>query len=267
MIVKKDDLLVNKLKKDIEELEVGIKNIKLYNLKKINKRNFKIVGSIANFLIPAYIAATISVGGIKLLGGGLPFYTDSVNIDAKVKKYMNSEGDYIVSTSFEDFNEENYLKISEGWHENEDGLFEKSERTYYFTEMGEDELNQFINGQVDISEMEYSNLDRKTEVKGELPSDAKLSDNKTFIEACIYGVDKTNQAIRNESLTRNLLLSMLDIGVAAFLGMIGCHIRKYKIRDRINQIKNECKTISEDDIDLIKKKILIKKRNIETLTK
>lgn len=264
---KEDNLLVDKLKKDIRELQDEIKNVKLHNFKTINKRNFKIYGSIINFLIPVYIATAISVGGIKLLGGGLPFHTDSVSIDANVKKYMDSNGTYTVSTSFDDFDEENYLKVCEKWHKNEEGLYEKSEKIYHFTDIDEEFLKQIINGQKDNYEAEFVDVDKKIEVKRDLPSDAKLSDDKAFIEACIYSVDEHNSTIQDESFWRNFWFTVLDIVAAAGLGTLGCYIRKYKIIDKIDNIKNRYKTISEDDTELIKSKILIKKRSLETLTK
>ncbi len=267
MEIKKDNLLVNKLEKEIKELEKSVKNHKFYNFKTINKRNFKIVGSIANFLIPVYVATAISVGGIKLLGGGLPFYTDSISVDASVKKYMDSNGTYTVSTSFKEFDEENYFKVSEGWHENEDGLFEKSEKTYHFTDANEDMIKQIVSGKKDDYEVEFTDVDKKIEIKKELPSDVKLSDDNTFIEACIYSIDKNNSSIQDEGFWRNFWFTVLDVVAAAGLGTLGCHIRKYKIGDKIDNLKTRYKPISEDDIELIKTKILIKKKNIKTLTK
>ena len=267
MEVKEDSLLVNKFEQDIKELEVSVKNHSLYNFKTINKRNFKIVGSIANFLIPVYVATAISIGGIKLLGGGLPFYTDSISVDANVKKYMDSNGTYTVSTSFEDFDEENYFKVSEGWHENEDGLFEKSEKTYHFTDANEDVIKQIVSGKKDDYESEFTHVDKKIEVKKELPSDVKLSDDKTFIEACIYSVDENNSTMQDEGFWRNFWFTVLDIVAAAGLGTLGCCIRKYKIGYKINNLKRKYKPISKEDIELTKAKILIKKKNIEALTK
>lgn len=267
MKVKKDDLLVDKLEKDISKLEDNLKNIKFYNFKTINKRNFKIAGSIANFLIPVYIATAISISGIKILGGGLPFYTDSINIDTNVKKYMDSNGTYTISTSLEEFDDENYLKVSEGWHKNKEGLFEKSEKTYHFTDVDEDLLKQIVSGKKDNYETKFVDVDKKIEVKRKLPADAKLSDDKAFIEACIYSVDEDNPIIQDESFWRNFWFTVLDIVAAAGLGTIGCCIRKYKIKEKIRAIKANNKTIDDEEADLINDKIKIKKKNLEMLTK
>lgn len=268
---RKDNTYVNKLEKEIKNMELCLTNRKKYNFKTINKRNFKIVGSIANFLIPVYIATAISVGGIKLLGGGLPFYTDQISVDATVKKYMDSNDKVYSSINYEEPEDDSYIKIVEDWHKNEEGLFEKSEKTYYFSDdyinYDKQKLAKVIDEQLSEYDGGFMDLKKSVEVLEELPSDAKESNQKPYVEACIYEIDETNKKIQDESFWRNFWFTVLDIVTAAGLGTLGCCIRKYKIKEKVRAINANYKLIDGEEADLINDKILIKKKNLDMLTK
>ena len=126
---------LEKLKLQAANLQKSLLNWKQDRLKELANCNLRYLKHTCNFLAPYIITAGISIGLIKSLGGGFPFYRDEIK---KYKVYdleLETNGYVSMNTKYRTYNlfdvplPDNKLIIYTPWQE-EEGIFTRIKKEF-----------------------------------------------------------------------------------------------------------------------------------------
>lgn len=229
---------LNALKLEIEnELEVKRKELKKHK----NIRNLKIFKSTCQLLAPLAISTGIVVGGIKLIGGGLPFFLDNE------KRYKAYELNMQTNDSF--FCDETYvkkewysdsivsnIKVYTPW-ENTDKGYKRIRRIYEFKNLTDADIyNAVKNEDYDYI---FNNITDYIEEEQYIKEINKNDINSYWLSANITLLDKTEYIDVKESNDKNLTCTILDSALCFTLIIIIEYLRDYKYLPDIKDINSK----------------------------
>lgn len=242
---KKNNLILRleQEKRGLKRLKAELNTRRWNNLKAMGVRNLKVVAAAGRFIVPYILVGTLSIGGVKLLGGGYPFVTDEVKankdfyIDYKTGENLYYETSYNTDKAYDD-----HLLITTPWILNEEGVYEKYEREYVINnENIEDIFNAILREDFDFI---LENITIKTE-KRITSTNINLApeENILYVDAHIDGVDNETYIYVDESFGKNFWAS------AAYLALIGIFSyfitkgRKFNVSSRMKLINDEYKKV------------------------
>lgn len=263
---KKDEL--EKLRKDILDLQQKIKEQNQINVKEKYKKNSKILLSICNFFAPFIISACLTTGVFKLFNGGFPFVKDDIikykkySLDYYTNGYIELDEHYVTNTIFDEELPKNELIIYSPWQLN-DGLYKRTIKTYDIGKIDSPELYEAVIKQ-DITHIHntFSKYHEEEVVSNKINQD----NNGFIIEARLNFLDKNDTLIYSESDLKNLLVTIAEVLVGNGFGVLLVLKRKFNLSNSIDKIKENYLNNSEI-IDELKKELEEKENLVLTLRK
>ena len=203
------EMLKQRLDSLKELLDIQKKNEK----KVLCKRNYKIFKSTCNFLAPVIITASLTIGGFRLLGFGLPFHVDKTT---KYKLYNLTSGKNGYVTIDESYRDMSWnfgknklpaskLIIYTPW-EYFDTEYIRYKRVY--------ELNGVLNRELfdAIIKKDYRYVENNIRAYHEQQETALeiSNDNDYIIEADLYLLDKNDTLVYKETTMENTIETSIE---------------------------------------------------------
>jgi len=122
---------MDKLEKEIKDLEKQIKNIKIINFKNQSIRNIKFSAKVLQLIAPYILMTGISFFGYKELTHDTPFKRDSVPVYEHIQMDFDNRSNVQYKKQFGKFaDEKNSLYYRSKWNKIEDGFYERVIQTY-----------------------------------------------------------------------------------------------------------------------------------------
>lgn len=254
---------LERLKLEVLELEAEIKKQKKFRFKNLNIRNFKYFKSLCNFSFSYIIGASLVVSAAKVVGGGFPFVKDDI---LKYKKYsLDYQTDGIINADCYydglDIGSDNRLRIYSPWILNEEGLYERTLKTYKVGELESTELyDAILNKDLDYIEQNF-----KYEEEIQVSNKVYLPNNEYVLEAEICFFDKDDTLKAKESDFMNIMVTSIDIVGILVAGTVIAKNRKFKLKMAFRKINEEYKEKLKN-IEILKEKLDDDKKMILSLT-
>ena len=126
-----NESLVNKLKREINQIEKKIEHRKLYNIRNTVIRALIKSGIVIDYALP-FIIATIIIAHYQNAKGNPPFKIDEITITQKanIETIDTSSGIHVEHFSYDFSYENNILEYSTGWIVNDRGLYQRTVTSY-----------------------------------------------------------------------------------------------------------------------------------------
>ena len=240
---------LQKLIQKRKELDDKLSRVKKDNLTTIFKKSKKIFASTCNFLIPYALTASITIGGVAIFGGGLPFYKDDIkklkrydlNYDNKTSIEMTSKYLTLINNSSMPTNS---LIISFPYEMQSDGYI-KVIRDYDISKENNKELIYAI------LDNNYDYINEKlTKYKEQIVKTNYIdkSENSYNINASIHFYDSKDILTYEESDLKNNIITLCEIASTLGIGSFCAYIREFEYFITIKRINNTYKIISIKDL-------------------
>lgn len=259
--------LLHELKKEIEKLEKDIKNIRLINLKIEVIKNLKITLRFIQRIAPYIITASLTAGGFKLLGGGLPFYRDNFRNYLRTMTEVDNLGNVRYEQQYNDFETaDNTLYYCSKWHDNEDGFYSRNIEMYKIKELTEEDLiNILTKENLDLSDILGEPISKKIETKNNILEEEL--EEKDYLQAVIYSKSDNDYIVCKETIKDNILMTLLYISATALFECFPFAIRdgglsKFNYKMCVEDIKDNYPSV---DVQELTKKLEIKRSNYDRL--
>ena len=262
---KKNYVLVEKLEKDIDDLEKRIKDVPKENFKKISIRNIKIFGRFMQMIAPYLIAAIIPFVGQSLLFD-MPFYPEEVKSPKHYMMELDNRGIEAYQSGYEKINDEkDRVYIYSNWQEDK-GMYSRTIKSYSINIDDISEIKDLVNKKdVEIEDILGSPISNITETKNIITDEDKELDG--YIKLVYYYNDKDDYIVIKQTPGENIVFSIIYL---IMLGMCEYGVLKYRY-DLSNfsyssYYEKYMEKYKKTDIKILEKKLEIKKENYKRLT-
>ena len=260
--------MLYQLEKEIKKLEYDVNHAKLKNIEIRALRNLKIALRTGQLIAP-YAATWGIIFGIFSALGNVPFVRDDVKQNLQTKKF-DSLGNVRYEEQYAKFKDTKWtLFYTDKWQDVGEGLYAREVKKYEInSKMTEDAITKVVNDN-DVSSLDEllgkprsSYVEKKNNLTiSELEEDACM-------RAIIYSTDINDYIVVKESANNDTGISLVYIfcdfmSSLAVYGIIS-KVSSFYYKDCISDIKRNSKKV---DIDMLKKKLEIKKSNYERLTR
>lgn len=259
--------LLHELKKEIEKLEKDIKNIRLINLKIEAIKNLKITLRFIQRIAPYIITASLTAGGFKLLGGGLPFYRDNFRNYLRTMNEFDNLGNVRYEQQYNDFeNDDNTLYYCSKWQDNEDGFYSRNIEMYKIKELTEEDLiNILTKENLELSDILGEPISKKIETKNNILEEEL--EEKDYLQAVIYSINDNDYIVYKETIVDNIVMTCLYILATALFECFPFAIRdgglsKFNYKMCVEDIKDNYPSV---DVQELTKILEIKRSNYDRL--
>lgn len=259
--------LLHELKKEIEKLEKDIKNIRLINLKIEAIKNLKITLRFIQRIAPYIITASLTAGGFKLLGAGLPFYRDNFRNYLRTMTEVDNLGNVRYEQQYNDFETaDNTLYYCSKWHDNEDGFYSRNIEMYKIKELTEEDLiNILTKENLELSDILGEPISKKIETKNNILEEEL--EEKDYLQAVIYSKSDNDYIVCKETIKDNILMTLLYISATALFECFPFAIRdgglsKFNYKMFVEDIKDNYPSV---DVQELTKILEIKRSNYDRL--
>jgi len=226
----KEKVILEQLQKEALELKEMLIEQKKVKESEKNSRNIQIFCNTCNLLVPYILTAAITVGGFKLLGGGLPFIKDN---NIKYKKYMlqyetNANVSMIESyeplwSSFTD-----KLKIYYPWQKNDQGLYERKVRTFKVNALSVEFLQAVLK-----EDINFINLNAKTYDEEIQTSNSAIVDDTYHISAKLHYTSTSEVLTFKESDLKNMGITITELALILIIGAFCAFFREFNYFESI----------------------------------
>ena len=235
--------LLLQMKKEVESLEKQIKYSRLTNLKISSVKNLKITARALQLVAPYVLTASIVAGGFSLLGA-IPFYRDKREIHSSIMTEFDNLGNVRYEQQYGDFGEDSVFNFYSQWELQEDGFYTRTIKTYNIKEKTYEELVELFNkDNLSIEDILGESTSTIKETKNNL-SDDEIN-KKAFMQAIIYNKDENDFIIQEESISENVLLTILYFCLTALIELIPMFFRSecssFDFGECVEKIKDKYK--------------------------
>lgn len=250
---------LEELKLKVSQLESDILFQKKENFKQFNIRNLKVFAQTCNLLAPFVISTEITIGLIKYLGAGYPFYLDDITSYKHYDMDYQTNGELFIEESYKIGSSDNSLTIYTPYEHTNEGYVR------YKREYKVDGLKTFDLWNAILDENYNYINENLTDYKEEKQTINKISDNQTndyFIEAKLCIEDKDDILKTKESKKRNITVTIIDLVLGLGIGTAITIYRDFNYLYEINDINERyrfrIKSIKsiEQDLEETNEKIL-----------
>jgi hypothetical protein len=132
------------IKENIETINQNLINTKKNNIKRTLIKNVKIMGRVAQFVLPYVIVTGLSFGGFKLLGTA-PFYREKKFYSANHVVTLDNQGLYNDDASYEQLdNRVDKVYYSSKWEKKIDGKYYRTIKETEYLRYDLDELREMV---------------------------------------------------------------------------------------------------------------------------
>lgn len=252
------------LKKEIKELESQIKygNAKIYAL-----RGLKILLRTGQLIAPFAVTAGITIGGFAAFGL-TPFYRDKCKQKLQMMKELDSFGNIRYEQQYDEYeNSKNTISYYGKWKLFENNLYSRDIEVYSIEDITEETIMKLINENsiCSLKEVFGEPILKKTETKNNL-SDEELQ-GESFLQAVIFSEIEDDFIMVKESSANNIGFTVIWILTTLLSELFPVLLREDSGFDYsycIKEIKRKHPTI---DVDVLTKKLEIKRSNYDRLTR
>lgn len=260
--------LLLQMNADISKIERKIKYSKVTNFKNNTIKGLKISLRFGQLIMPYAIVASIITGGIKLMGGGLPFYRDELESRANITKYFDSLGNVRYEKQYKNFFEEvsndNLLLHYNKWQQTNDGYYERTVETYALDDISQKEvLKLFEKENLNLKEL-FGEPTIKREIKSNLADEEK--NEEPFLEAIMYSKDSNDYIMVKETFGNDMSIIAVDVFlvgcVVCIVQLVRSKASNFKFSECVRKIKEKYPPV---DVETLTKKLEIKKENYNRL--
>ena len=248
-------------------MERDIKNSRLINLRIEAIKNLKISLRFIQRIAPYIITASLTAGGFKLLGAGLPFYRDNFRNYLRTKTEVDNLGNIRYEQQYNDFeNDDNTLYYCSKWHDNEDGFYSRNIEMYKIKELTEEDLiNILTKENLELSDILGEPISKKIETKNNILEEEL--EEKDYLQAVIYSKSDNDYILYKETVSINVVVTFLYLLLTFLLEGIPFSIRdaglsKFNYKMCVEYIKDNYPSV---DVQELTKKLEIKRRNYDRL--
>lgn len=261
--------LIEKLTKDVEQLEKQITNREKYNAYNKIKRALIKSGIAVDFALP-FILATVIISQALIIKNGSIFKKSSVTKKANVETIDMSDGTHIERFSYDFSYDRELLKYSTGWIINDKGLYQRTITSYKISKeidltdtdkilsMNKEELDKLL---------EITNI--KTIQKSYLTNDDSLYNEDTLI-VINHGTIEIPSDTMSYNTEENAFALLQIVFLSLFTGIGTSGIKKILgetyISDKLKTYEVLYRPIEADELLEIKAALEIKKQNLVLLT-
>lgn len=236
-------LRLEKEKEELKKLKAELHTRRINNLKAMGIRNLKVFAAAGRFVMPYILVGTLSLGTVRLLGGGYPFVTDEVKCTKEFfLDYKTGENLYYETSFNTDKVYEDHLFITTPWVLNAEGLYEKYEREYVIDNDNISEIFDAILAEDFDYILEHIAVKKEKRITS-TSMDVSEEENYLYVDAHIDGVDNDAYIYVDETFARNFWCSLGDFALAAVLGYLVANVRKFSVSSRIETINEEYKKV------------------------
>lgn len=259
--------LMNKLNKEIQELQYKIENTSKYNLK-IFPKAIAIKGLINLERISPFILSSIICLGIYHINGKKPFKKEKIIEYANIQHTITSTGYESDFISYDTKYKDNSIIYTTGWYKNEYDLFERIETTYEISDIDLDDIYGLLNlppedinnilSVANIEKIQKSNLSKDDEI---------YQEDMIIIKDTIKDNNYSN--VRDETFTEGLFqfLSYLLMSASFGVGLrkVKFMLLKENFTHRLNYLEVKYKIVTPYDIEILKNHLALKIKNLKLL--
>ncbi len=261
---KKQKEFIENLRKEVDELESAVNNIKKTNAKRAIIKNVRIFGKKARKWAPILAAGVIvSSGYVNYVG--LPFFSHPIKAPAYIRTTQDSLGNIDILKQYSSFeNSTSYVEITTPWIK--DG--EEYVRTTKGYVLDNDTLKlclDAVNGDVipNFNEM-FQAPHAVSEQRSNHVDESEL-DGKSYIKVVFFTKDTDDYTVRMTSTDEVVGTSfMFVVALCVAEGLAGWIFKKdrKKCDDKIKKFKEDYKPLDEE---VIRKELKLKRDNYNAL--
>ncbi len=255
------------LEEDILELQKKIEEQKKINLKEGCIKNLKIFRSICNFTAPLIVSSSVVIGSTYLISSRLPFIKDNIHLSKVYSLDYETNGKIESYEHYESKNSDELenceLTISFPAILNDDNYYERITRYYDEDSLDSVELYKAILSEdIEYINANYTEYDEEQVVTDYFPSNA----DDYIIKANLDFYVLEDYILREESDLENNFYTILDIGGS--LGVFAAihYLRKFRLCNSLNEIKEGYKPVV-DYLDCLNKELEEKNEKLLSLSK
>lgn len=257
--------LLLQMKKDIEDLEHKIKFSQFSNLKIKTVRNLKISLRAMQLIAPYVLTAGLIAGGFKLLGG-CPFYRDIKQQNLNTMKEFDNLGNIRYEEQYSDFSSASDMLYFYGkWERSDNGFYTRTVEKYKLEKLTEDEIKDlFEKEKVSLQDILGTPISSFQESNNNVPEEEIEKEN--YFQAIIYRENEEDYILVRESVSENILITILYICVTGLGELLPLYIRSevssFDFENCVSNIKERYQPV---DIPTLTKKLKIKRENYDRL--
>lgn len=264
----KQKKLLLKLEKEIKEIEVRIKHLKIEKAKANAIRSLKISLKCGQLITPYVIASSLIFGGFSLLGV-TPFYRDKHKQNLWEEKDIDSFGNIRYEQQYEQYKVyQNYISHYSKWTTNQDGYYTRNVEIYLLKDITEETIMKLLteNNITSLKELLGEPISTKKETKNNL--NEKELNKEAYLQATIYSENENQYIIMQEPIPDNVAITIayliIDLIVFGLIKSNRDKITGFNIYASIERIKNNHPYV---DFKELTKKLEIKRNNYDRLTR
>lgn len=262
---KKKQMLLKQLKNEITKLEHDIKYNNVTNVKIAMLKLFKIILRTVQLITPYIVAGGIVLGGFSVLGG-TPIIVDKRKKKLETLKEIDSFGNVRYEQQYDEYkNTKGKVIHYDKWELTENGLYTRNVKTYLIGEITEETIMNLI---------ENNSISSLNEVFGQpILTQIESRNNLTDEEICSLGhlkgiwhsKDSEDFIIADEPVDENIALTLLCFLLMFISEFIAVLYRDNSIFDYKESLENIKENYTKVDVELLIKKLEIKKDNYNRL--
>lgn len=266
---KKNNNIVTKMEKEIESLKKQIKHTNIRNIRNYAMRLLIKSGIVLDYALP-FILSAIIIANIQASKDNSPFILDEITENTKIETIDTSSGIHIENKSYDYKYKKELIEHSTGWIINDRGLYERTITSYR------------ISDKIDLSDPKSILSMTKEEIDSflEITDVETIQKNILEEEDSIYNYEgiiiinhsesKDDLIIRKQTNDENFWDGFLYIILVFIVGFGLTGIKniflKTSIKDSLKKCESSFQKISKDDLNYIKKMLLLKEENLRLLT-
>lgn len=254
------DLLIQYKK----ELEGKIIQQKKHNKKIKHTKNLKIFKSTCNLISPFIIISGLTIGIVKVCGGGYPFKKDQMNRYKRYNLSYETNGIKQLEEEYQNYNffyqePQNTLSVSTPWEENQN--YTRIKREYDVDTVNVLELwDALMNENIKYIDRNFTKYKEEIQNTNNL-----LEKNHLDIKANIQVWDKQDILKYDESNLQNIIVTLSELFTTILLGGLVTKLRTFNYKNSIKNIKHKYTVTSieplQKQLEETKSKILLLRGN------
>ncbi len=235
---------LKKLKQQTIELEKKIKLEEKVVRKAKTVRNLKLFMSVCEFSVPFVVVSALAVGGLNVLGLGLPFRKDSYKKEKLYSLEYQTDGYIEIDEHYKNNNwlnkslPENELKIYSPWLKDKYGSYKRTVKSYSISSLNDTKIfDAILNEDIDYINENYSEYSEYEEETNEV----SFQYEKNIIKANLNFFDEKDTIKLCESDSRNKIVTGIEIAITIVGGIIFAAKTRFSIVDSVMFITSEYK--------------------------
>ena len=260
--------LLEKLRKEIDNLEKELKNERKTKFKKNIVKNLKVSLSLLKYFTPYILVGTLSVSVVNLLTERYPLHLDNKKCYLNQKTIIDNLGNRKTYEKYDKFLESTNLNIYNKWEKIDKYIYKRKIQAYKIPNLTNMELINLLNNYKDLIKF-IENLDF-TEIIETCPVNKfDNKSNKKYFEVSVYSENKKSFIVKKEDLKEDVGTNLLNLLI---IYILVCGINFYRSVNNYPTFSSYIESVKENvnyydipDVKKIKKTLELKKETYNSL--